>query len=113
MNLLEETVEDIGRSGKDIWDIEFIGSVYTGHACTWDEFLILADIEYDSGYGTAEIARDLKIVFSDSSYMHRGEYDGSEWWIYEPITPIPNIRLPIRSLTVSFTRATLGEMHNA
>lgn len=36
MNLLEETVEDIRHSGHTSDDIVFIGSLESGHACTWD-----------------------------------------------------------------------------
>jgi len=82
MNLLEETKEGIKSSGHKIKDIIFIGSEESGHSCTWEEYKKLANIEYDSGFGGAEIATDLIIVFSDGFKMERGEYDGSEWWQY-------------------------------
>lgn len=83
MNLLEETKIDIERSGHTIADVAFIGSVDAAYSCTWDEFTNLADVEYDSSYGTSEIATDLIVLFSDGKKMWRGEYDGSEWWEFD------------------------------
>ena len=86
-NLLYETREAIKQSKHRPWDIIFIGSKYSGHSCTWQEFIGLADQQYDNGYGSQEVALDLIIVFKDSSYLEREEYDGSEWWqLIEPFT---------------------------
>ena len=60
-NLLQETIQDIEKSGHKVSDIKFIGSISSGYSCTWDEFLALADIEYDAGFGGQEIARNDKI----------------------------------------------------
>ena len=38
-------------------------------------------INYDSGYGLAEIREDLLIVGKDW-WLERDEYDGSEWWVF-------------------------------
>lgn len=81
-NLLKETLSDIKFNGKTPEDILFIGSRDGEYSCTWDEFIVLANIEYDSGYGGQEIASDLVIVFKDNTYMDRYEYDGSESWAY-------------------------------
>ena len=82
MNLLKETLEDITNSGHTSEDIVFIGSRSTGHRCTWAEFQVLANRDYDAGFGAQEVASDLEIVFSDGSTMTRSEYDGSESWCY-------------------------------
>lgn len=79
-NLLEETLLAMTSRNKTPQDIVLIGSKQTGHRCTWLEYTILANYEYDGGYGGAEVALDLVIVFNDGSEMSRGEYDGSEWW---------------------------------
>lgn len=100
MNLLKETIDDIKQSGHTPEDIVFIGSIESGHACTWDEFQILADVEYDSGFGSQNIAHDLVIVFSDNSKMWRHEYDGSENWSYSSPVTIPTDTKPIRALTL-------------
>jgi hypothetical protein len=87
-NLLDETRAAIADSGHTPADVVFIGSEESGHACTWDEFCLLADREYEEGFGAAEVADDLVIVFRDGAKMWRGEYDGSEWWEYStPFDP--------------------------
>lgn len=97
-NLLKETKIAIKESGHTPTDVVFIGSEKSGHQCTWDEFTILANVEYDSGYGADQVATDLIIVFSDGQKMWRGEYDGSEWWNHstpfvQPAEPKPIKRL--------------------
>ena len=98
MNLLKETQAAIKSSGHRPKDIIFIGSEETGHQCTWEEFQVLADQEYDAGYGAQEVARDLVIVFSDGSKMWRHEYDGSENWEYSKPFERPDKSLPIHCL---------------
>jgi len=111
-NLLAETIQDIAKSGHSPEDIIFIGSVGSGHSCTWSEFKALADFDYDSGYGGAHIAGDLVVVFSDGSDMHRGEYDGSEWWEYSRPFVRPEVELPISSLGgVEHLWPSLADLH--
>lgn len=104
MNLLNETIEDIAESGHKVEDIIFIGSEESGHSCTWDEFVLLADREYDDGFGAQEVADDLVIVFSDRSKMWRHEYDGSEYWAYSRPFNAPPEKKPIKSLFVPSER---------
>ena len=113
MNLLEETMNAIVESGHKIEDIVFIGSESSGHSCTWDEFIALADVEYDNGYGAQEVARDLIIVFSDGTRMWRGEYDGAEWWEYFPsfIMPKKKKRRITRLLTKNIGWDNLAEIN--
>lgn len=89
MNLLAETLYIITKTEHTANDIIFIGSEDSGYQCTWDEYTVLADFDYDEGYGGVEIATDLIIVFSDSSFMNRGEYDGKEWWEYHTPFKMP------------------------
>jgi len=91
-NLLAETVDAISLTGKTPEQITFIGSLASGHSCTWYEYQRLANHEYDSGYGGQEVATDLVIVFSDGSFLDRREYDGSEWWEYHPNVVLPRER---------------------
>lgn len=110
-NLLYETREAIEDSGRTIADITFIGSLDTGHRCTWAEFEQLADFSYDHGFGAQEIASDLTIVFSDGATMWRHEYDGSENWEYSRPVTIPEETHPIRSLGGGATmRETLARI---
>ena len=85
MNLLEETLQIIETSGHTPNDIVFIGSADGEYACTWDEFEDLADVDYDDGFGTAYVALDLIVEFSDGRRLYRVEYDGSEEWAYMPV----------------------------
>ena len=109
-NLLKETIKDIEKSGHKVSDITFIGSLDSGYSCTWCEFLTLADIEYDAGFGGQEIASDLTIVFSDGSTMWRAEYDGSEWWEYSKPVEIPKNQKQILKLTGGIW-ASLKDLH--
>jgi len=110
-NLLNETISFLKHVGKRFEDIKFIGSLGSGHSCTWIEFTQLADIEYDNGFGAQEIASDLVIVFEDGTRLYRHEYDGSEGWGYKAIAVIPRDQQPISSL-ISGMWQTLEEIHN-
>lgn len=83
-NLLEETREAVTSSGHAVDQITFIGSHDGVYGMSWTEFEHLADVEYHSGYGAAEVATDLIIVFADGKRMWRSEYDGAEGWDYDP-----------------------------
>lgn len=98
INLLSETKRAINDSGHGPSDIIFIGSEESGHSCSWKEFLKLADVEYDNGYGSPWVATDLIIVFSDGQKMWRGEYDGSEWWEHSKPFVRPDRALKITAL---------------
>lgn len=100
MNLLEETIKEIKKNNQKVSNIIFIGSMISGHSCSWKQFRKLADKEYDNGYGGSEVATDLIIVFKGGGRLVRQEYDGSEWWEYiEPfIFWIHNKRKEIKTL---------------
>ena len=88
MNLLEETISILKENNKTLNDILWAGEVEYGYINT-DEFVKIArEIEYDSGYGSSEVATDLLVVGKDF-WLERHEYDGSEWWEYKqmPIKP--------------------------
>lgn len=79
MNLLLETKEILRENGKNLSDVLWFGT---------EEYVIEEDIQkafdvnYDSGYGGAEISMDLLVV-GDGFWLERHEYDGSEWWEYK------------------------------
>jgi hypothetical protein len=110
-NLLEETLDAIRHSGHTPDDIIFIGSVDTGHSCTWEEYQRLADVEYDSGFGAAEVASDLQVVFRDGVYLYRSEYDGSENWAWAPTFQQPERTLPIERLVGRYW-PSMTELHD-
>lgn len=96
INLLEETLEVLHEHGKDPNDVKWVGTT-DEYSISWDEFVKIANVEYDSGYGAAEIATDLTIV-GVGFYMTRDEYDGAEWWEFhsepkQPTNPKPFSRV--------------------
>ncbi|WP_287602704.1 hypothetical protein [Thiothrix sp.] len=104
MNLLEETIEYLKNAGKKTDEIIFIGSEETGHECTWDEFVELANIDYDNLFGEQEVASDLIIVFRDGSKMRRHEYHGAESWSYSTPFVRPPVKKAISRLIVRPSR---------
>jgi hypothetical protein len=47
----------------------------------------LNDVNYDSGYGGQRLFG--LVWFEDGTWLSRGEYDGSEWWIHNSLPQIP------------------------
>lgn len=78
-NLLKETISILKEHGRTFDDINWIGSE-DGYI-SLETFKKLANVEYDDDFGGQEVASDL-IIVGDNFYMTRGEYDGSEWWVY-------------------------------
>lgn len=114
INLLHETETAIAKSGHSPHDIVFIGSEDSGHQCSWEEFKLLADDEYDAGYGAQQVATDLVIVFSDGGWLARAEYDGSEWWEHVAPFQLPKSYAPIKRLVVTGRGwRTLAELNEA
>lgn len=82
-NFLTETNDAIKNSWHKIEDIMFIWDVDWKLRISYKEFENVANFEYDSWYGAAEIPIDLIVYFCDWQYMTRWEYDWSEWWEYQ------------------------------
>ncbi len=100
MNLLQETIECMKENGVDFTDVSFIGSADGKYGMSCADFCAIADKEYDDGYGSAEVATDLIISFSDGSIMYRGEYDGSEWWNFRKPFKVPEEYIQIKDIFV-------------
>lgn len=112
-NLLKETKEVMSANKQNPADIIFIGTCTdSGHSCTWQEFTILADREYDSGHGGQEVADDLIIVFRNGEHLSREEYDGSEWWQYHKNFRQPAETKPIKSLFAKDCWESLKEINS-
>lgn len=77
MNFLKETKIAIKDSGHKIKDVMFIGSSDGKLRLDFNAFAKIANFNYDEGFGSQEIAKDLIIYFNDETYIVRGEYDGS------------------------------------
>ena len=113
MNLLKETRHCIEQAGYVPEEIIFIGSIDSGHSCTWDEFCILANHDYDNGPGTQVVATDLIIVFKDNVQMWRFESDGTECWEWRSMFKAPIDRKRINNLFGTHLRIdTLAEINN-
>ncbi|HIQ91025.1 MAG TPA: hypothetical protein IAB27_05330 [Candidatus Coprosoma intestinipullorum] len=97
-NLLEETKNYLRDNNKTIDDIKWVGN--NKFYFDVNEFLNIANVEYDSGYGAPEVAQDLLVV-GDNWWLERHEYDGSEWWEYKEIPLKPNKKIELKALTIS------------
>lgn len=79
-NFLDETRTAIHESNRKTSDVLFIGSADGKYRVSWDQFKKIADFEYDDGFGSQKIAKDLIVCFKDGNFLERWEYDGSEGW---------------------------------
>lgn len=86
MNLLQETINSLKINNKLPTNVLWIGNNNVWF--TWLEFSKIADVEYDNGYGSPEVAIDLMVV-GDGWWLEREEYDGSEWWSYKKLPQKP------------------------
>ena len=97
MNAKKELLEDLKSIGKEIKDIVAINISYgyydkkkilMSNSLT-EESLKLLDFEYDE----EDVCQELfgTILFSDNTWMERGEYDGSEWWEFHKPTTIEDV----------------------
>lgn len=96
MNLLDETKGAISRSGHSTDDVRFVGSRDGELGIPWSQAEKVLDVDYDAGYGGQEIAADLVVVFTDGGFLRREEYDGREWWEYEPPFRVPETQKPFK-----------------
>ena len=80
MTLLQETIRVLDENGKKPQDVLWVG-INDCHF-TWADFVNLADVEYDDGFGAVEVREDLLIV-GTNWWLERREYDGSEWWAFK------------------------------
>jgi hypothetical protein len=81
MNLLKETLEELEFNDKKPEDVLWVGSESFGWF-TWEDFAEVADKEYNSGYGSQEVATDLLVV-GENWWLERDEYDGAEQWLFK------------------------------
>ena len=96
-NLLTETIKVLKEHGKTKKDVVWCGSEEYGF-CTFNEFITIANVEYNSGFGGQEIASDLVIVGKDF-WIERRECDESEWLEYKVIPTKPKNKVSFKSFT--------------
>ena len=112
-NLLEETTRTLLALGKDPKaGVNWVGSNCGRFRSTWDDFVLLAgDFDYDQGFGSQHVPKDLVIVGS-GWWLERHEYDGSEGWEFKSGPQPLAASRPIRTLgDVGQMWVGLGEAH--
>lgn len=98
-NLLMETEGKMSYYGLHWEDVDFIAC--EDFSISIDNFREIAAItDYNSGYGTAEVAVDLIIMFKDGSWFERHDYDGSEWWVRRQPPRKPRIEQEVDFLAI-------------
>ena len=98
VNLYEETLASLKHKGKTPNDIKWLGT--RTHKISWEQFEeVSKKANYDWGFGSQKVAKDLIIVGEDW-YMTRDEYDGQEWWHFHTLPKEPTETLEIKALTV-------------
>lgn len=80
-NLLRETVNMLAEYGRTPDDVSWVGSRDGKVGCSWDHFAVIADVNYDSGFGSNYVPLDV-VVVGRGWWLERLEYDGSEGWEY-------------------------------
>lgn len=53
----------------------------------YEDFFLSLDFNYDNGYGGQELFGT--VWLKDGTWLSRGEYDSSEWWIHNKLPEIP------------------------
>jgi hypothetical protein len=97
-NAKEEFIKEVGNKiihcAKIVFDDFTIPKQDNTYILTtgWDskdleDFLDSINFEYDSGYGSQKLYGNIWYV--DGTWSERGEYDGSEWWVYTSCPEIP------------------------
>lgn len=104
-NLYEETVNTLEYYDKDWNDV--IGICGDNIRIPLQNFKKMANKTYDSGFGLAEVPRDLKIVGEDW-WFERAEYDGAEWWEFKKIPDVYNLPLEKEEFNL-FNSISTGE----
>ena len=82
MNLLTETIDNLRDRNLTSDNVLWVGSRDGKYAVPWGDFAILANKEYDSGFGGTNVVDDL-VVVGEGWWLERHEYDGSEWWEFK------------------------------
>ena len=105
MNILVELKEDLKRIDKTYEDIKafYLGllnneykvdTLLKGTVFTEDLEPPL-DIDYDEGFGSQTLFGT--ILFTDNTWLSRGEYDGAEWWRYNKPPTTESVLYPFES----------------
>lgn len=112
INFLAETIHDIISANQTTETVLCVRSRDGEYAISWEEFAKIADVNYESGYGSAQIPSDLIVEFTDDTYLYRHEYDGSEWWEYASRLPLVQPNPKTITKLVGRYWPTVDQLHN-
>jgi hypothetical protein len=90
INFLAETEYAILLSFHTIEDIHYISSHIKNYISDWNTFAKLSNFEYNNTYLYPIICSDMKIVFTDGTYLKRTISDMYEYWIFVRYPSINN-----------------------
>jgi len=96
-NLLLETLYILKENNKNESDVLWVGS--RKYKSSWEDFKLVADIDYDNGYGRIEVAPDLLVV-GNGWWLERFEHDELEWWEYREMPLEPGKEIELKAVTV-------------
>ena len=105
-----DLLDAISQSEHSTDDVRFVGSRDEKLGIPWSQAEKVLDIDYDDGYGSQEIAADLVVAFTDGGFLRREEYDGSEWWEYEPPFRGPETQKPFGRVKRTYPAYSLEDI---
>ncbi len=79
-NLLKETERELKGEGYTFDDVASIQG--ENIRISVERFKELANVDYDDGYGSPEVATDLVLIMKDGCWFERVDYDGDEEWAF-------------------------------
>jgi len=82
VNLWCETVQFLIDNGKTTSDIVFVTDGCNCRLTNPKDLQQLLNLNYDNGYGLAEVNPELKLVGKDF-WLERSVYDGAEKWEFK------------------------------
>jgi hypothetical protein len=88
-NLLQETRLALTEQGKAPADVRWVGQTReAGSSASWEEFVAIADFDYDAEFYDPIIAADL-VVVGDDWWLAREDFCGLEWWAFKEAPAMP------------------------
>ena len=93
MNLLNETLGVLNENNLKPEDVLWVGNLEV--KTDWENFVKIANIEYDSGFGGQEVADDL-IIVGKTWWLERHEHNGSEWWEFKQLPKEPDKKVTLK-----------------
>lgn len=80
INFLKETREALKENGKEESDVICVAK--DRKRIYWQDFVKIANFEYNNDFGAGFISSDLMIIGIDW-WMERNDYDGIGWWEFK------------------------------